>query len=265
MWDLNSRPGRALASCLGGARQRLMQPGRCLLTAIVVAFGTERVSANFSESEGQKIFPETANGVQSLLVSTADLVLKSQAFLITTNLLLTGLFSLTVLRLFRDQFERLSQAVAFSAFVVAHSVFLETTAEWLYVTIRYLNAGPSTGLPTNVSVVVTVVYVVIATVSTLEEGLRAPIAVIRGGRLAGEGRFIRGDDVHTLVKEAVIHDQPLLASLLVEFAGRSHGHRHVVLGKHLEESARNFSYPCLSCEGRRNSYGCYRYWVPGND
>jgi len=157
-----------------------MQPGRCLLTAIVVAFGTERaftrlgtrtpyderVSANFSESEGQKISLETANGVQSLLVSTADLVLESQAFLIATNLLLTGLFSLTVLRLFRDQFERLSQAVAFSAFVVAHSVFLETTAEWLYVTIRYLNAGPSTGLPTNVSVVVTVVYVVIATVST---------------------------------------------------------------------------------------------------
>ena len=179
----------ALASYLGGARQRLMHPGRYLLAAILVAFGIkqvftwlgmrepydEQVSASFSESGAQEASPkttspETASEIQSLVVSTADLVFGSQWFLIATNLLLTVLLGLTAWRLFRDQFERLPQAVAFSAFVVAHTVFLETAAEVLYVPIRYLNAGPSAGLPTNASVVFTTVYVVIATVSTFGGG-----------------------------------------------------------------------------------------------
>jgi len=184
---LSVRPGQALASYLGGARQRLMHPGRYLLAAIVVAFGTkqvftwlgmrtpydERVPAGFKESGAQEASPETAKEIQSLVVSTADLVLESQWFLVATNLLLTVLFGLIVWRLFRDQFERLSQAVAFSTFVVAHTVFLETAAEVLYVPIRYLNDGPASGLPTNAMVAITTIYVVIATVSAFGGGWKS--------------------------------------------------------------------------------------------
>ena len=184
MRALSVHPGRALASYLGGARQRLMHPGRYLLAAIVVAFGSkqvftwlgmrtpydERVSAGFAASGAQEASPETTSEIQPLVVSMADLVLESQWFLITTNLLLTVLLGLTIWRLFRGQFDRLPQAVAFSAFIVAHTVFLETAAEVLYVPIRYLNVGPSAGLPTNASVAVTTVYVVIATVSTFGGG-----------------------------------------------------------------------------------------------
>ncbi|WP_158705134.1 DUF3667 domain-containing protein [Salinibacter altiplanensis] len=186
---LSVHPGQALASYLGGARQRLMHPGRYLLAAIVVAFGTrqvftwlgmreaydERVSASFSESGAEETSskttsPEMANEIQSLMVSMADLVLESQWFLIATNLLLAVLLGLTAWRLFRDQFERLPQAVAFSAFVVAHTVFLETAAEALYVPFRYLSAGPAAGLSVDIAALITTVYVVIATVSTFGGG-----------------------------------------------------------------------------------------------
>jgi hypothetical protein len=43
LWALTARPGHALSRYIGGARQRLMHPGRYLLAAIVVAFGTRQV------------------------------------------------------------------------------------------------------------------------------------------------------------------------------------------------------------------------------
>lgn len=187
MWALTRRPGQALSRYLNGARQRLMHPGRYLLAAIVVAFGAdriftwfgmrtpydERVSEGITRTEASEIAPETAAQIQSLLVSTADRVMESQAFLIATNLLLTGFLSLTIWRLFRRHFEHGAQAVAFSAFVVGHTVFLGTAAEILYTPAAYLNGGPSTGLPTNATIIITAVYVVIVTAGTFDGGWRS--------------------------------------------------------------------------------------------
>jgi len=187
MWTLTIRPGEALSHYLGGARQRLMHPGRYLLASIVVAFGTdraftwlgmrtpydERVSANITETESSEVAPETTTEIQSLLVWAADRVMESQAFLIGTNLLLTGFLSLTIWRLFRSHSERGAQAVAFSAFVVGHTVFLRSAAELLYIPADYITAGPSSGLPTNGTIVITAVYVVVVTTGTFGGGWKS--------------------------------------------------------------------------------------------
>jgi hypothetical protein len=172
LWGLTARPGHVLARYIGGARQRLMHPGRYLLAAIVVAFGTrqvftwlgirqpydERISTNLSDEETAEVTPETAGEIQSLLVSTANRVIESQGFLIATNLLLAGLLSLTIWRLFRSHFERGVQAVAFSAFLVAHTTFLETAAKLLYMPGAYVRSGPSPGLSMDISLAIIVVY-----------------------------------------------------------------------------------------------------------
>ncbi|MFB6230831.1 MAG: DUF3667 domain-containing protein [Salinibacter sp.] len=200
LWALTARPGHVLARYLNGARQRLMHPGRYLLAAIVVAFGTrqvftwlglrnpygERVSANLSRKEAARVDPETASEIQSLLASTANRVIESQSFLIATNLLLTGLLSLTIWRLFRNHFERGAQAVAFSAFLVAHTTFLETAAKLLYVPVAQVNAGPSADLPISVSVAIAAVYVGVVVPRTFGEGWKS---VVKGLLALGWAAF----------------------------------------------------------------------------
>jgi len=120
-----------------------MHPGCYLLAVIVVAFTAKQVftwlgarppydeliSESFSMSGSTTVSSETAGEIGSMLTLAADRVVESQAFLVATNLLLTGLLSLSVWRLFRGRFEWGSQAVAFSAFVVAHTAFLETAGD----------------------------------------------------------------------------------------------------------------------------------------
>ncbi|MFB6280232.1 MAG: DUF3667 domain-containing protein [Salinibacter sp.] len=187
LWALTARPGQALARYLNGARQRLMHPGRYLLAAIVVAFGTrqiftglgmrqpydERISTNLSDEETAEVDPETASEIQSLLVSTVDRVIESQGFLIATNLLLAGLLSLTIWRLFRGDFERGVQAVAFSAFLVAHTTFLETAAKLLYVLVAQVNSSLPTDLPTSVPLGIIAVYMGIVALRTFGEGWKS--------------------------------------------------------------------------------------------
>ncbi|MBB4060261.1 hypothetical protein GGP80_002093 [Salinibacter ruber] len=183
---LTARPGVALSRYLGGARQDLMHPGRYLLASIVVAFGTdrvftwigmrtpydERVSGSVTEPESSKADPAT-DELQSLLTWAAERVLESQVFLIAGYLLLTGFLSLTIWRLFRSHFQRGAQAVAFSALVVGHTVFLSTVAELLYFPADYLRAGPTSGLPANALVVITAVYVTLVTTRTFGGGWKS--------------------------------------------------------------------------------------------
>jgi hypothetical protein len=164
-----------------------MHPGRYLLASIVVAFGTdrvftwlgmrtpygERVSEGITETESSGVAPGTTAEIQSLLVWAADRVMESQAFLIATNLVLAGFLSLTVWRLFRRHFERGAQSVAFSAFVVGHTVFLTSAAELLYIPADYLSAGPSSGLPTSATIVITAVYVVAVATGTFGGGWKS--------------------------------------------------------------------------------------------
>lgn len=189
LWGLTARPGHVLARYIGGARQRLMHPGRYLLAAIVVAFGTrqvftwlgirqpydERISTNLSDEETAEVTPETAGEIQSLLVSTANRVIESQGFLIATNLLLAGLLSLTIWRLFRSHFERGVQAVAFSAFLVAHTTFLETAAKLLYMPGAYVRSGPSPGLSMDISLAIIVVYMGVVTLRTFGGGWKSAV------------------------------------------------------------------------------------------
>jgi hypothetical protein len=186
MWALTARPGVALSRYLSGARQGLMHPGRYLLASIVVAFGTdraftwlgmrtpydERVSGFVTETESSEVEP-VADEVQSLVTWAAERVLESQVFLIAGYLLLTGFLSLTIWRLFRRHFQRGTQAVAFSALVVGHTVFLSTVAELLYFPADYLRAGPTSGLPTKALVVITAVYVAFVTTRTFGGGWKS--------------------------------------------------------------------------------------------
>ncbi|MCS3616890.1 DUF3667 domain-containing protein [Salinibacter ruber] len=187
MWALTARPGVALSRYLGGARQDLMHPGRYLLASIVVAFGTdraftwigmrtpydERVSGSVTETESSEVDPGPADEVQSLVTWAAERVLESQVFLSVGYLLLTGFLSLTIWRLFRSYFQRGAQAVAFSALVVGHTVFLSTVAELFYFPIDYLRAGPSSGLPANALVVITAVYVTFVATRTFGGGWKS--------------------------------------------------------------------------------------------
>jgi hypothetical protein len=109
------------------------------------------------------------------LVSTADRVIESQGFLIATNLLLAGLLSLTIWRVFRRHFERGVQAVAFSAFLVAHTTFLETAAELLYMPAAYVRWGPSAGLSADISLIITVVYMGVVALKTFGGGWRSAV------------------------------------------------------------------------------------------
>ncbi len=199
MWALTTRPGEALSRYLGGARQGLMHPGRYLLASIVVAFGTDRaltwigMRTPYDERISEGITPETADQIRSLLVTAADQVMESQAFLVTTNLLFTGFLSLTVWRLFRCYFERGAQASAFSAFVVGHTVFLGTAAELLYTPAAYLNTGPSSGLPTNGTIVITVVYVVFVAIGTFGGGWKSGLkGLLATGWAAFEQALVLG-------------------------------------------------------------------------
>jgi hypothetical protein len=199
MWALTVRPGVALSRYLGGARQGLMHPGRYLLASIVVAFGTDRaltwigMRAPYDERISEGITPETADQIRSLLVTAADQVMESQAFLVTTNLLFTGFLSLTVWRLFRRYFQRGAQASAFSALVVGHTVFLRTAAELLYMPVTYLSSGPSSGLPGKITFVIIAVYVVIATTGTFGGGWKSGLkGLLAAGWAAFEQALVLG-------------------------------------------------------------------------
>lgn len=184
---------------LGGARQSLMHPGRYLLASIVVAFGTDRaftwigMRTPYDERISEGITPETADQIRSLLVTAADQVMESQAFLVTTNLLFTGFLSLTVWRLFRRHFQRGAQASAFSALVVGHTVFLRTAAELLYMPVTYLSSGPSSGLPGKITFVIIAVYVVIATTGTFGGGWKSGLkGLLAAGWAAFEQALVLG-------------------------------------------------------------------------
>jgi hypothetical protein len=106
---------------------------------------------------------------------TLPIQCSGQGFLIATNLLLAGLLSLTIWRLFRSHFERGVQAVAFSAFLVAHTTFLETAAKLLYVPVALVNSSPSTDLPTSASFGLIAVYTGIVALRTFGGGWKSVV------------------------------------------------------------------------------------------
>ncbi|WP_263788106.1 DUF3667 domain-containing protein [Salinibacter grassmerensis] len=170
---LTVRPGPALSRYLSGARRHLMHPGRYLLASIVVAFATEQAlvwlgvqeayGRQFSVTSSGETAGETVGEGASLLVAAAGRIFGSQAYLIGSGLLPTGLFALAAWRLFRDRFTWGAQAVSFSAFLVAHATFLETAATLLCAPAAELSARPEGGLPLKVSLLITAVYFTVAT------------------------------------------------------------------------------------------------------
>ncbi len=90
-----------------------------------------------------------------------------------TPLLLAGLLSLTVWRLFRPRFEREAQAVAFSVFTVAHAVFLTTALRCLYVPAAYAGSEKAVAPPSLLVYGTTATYISIAVSRALGGGLKA--------------------------------------------------------------------------------------------
>lgn len=133
----------------------------------------ERVSGTVTESASPELDPEVTGGIQSVLVSTAEQVVESQGFLVGSYLVLSGLLSLTVWRLFQSQFEQGAQAVAFSVFTVAHTVFLVTAARLLYVPTAYLSSGQAAGFPSALTYGITAAYVGIVFPWALGGGVKA--------------------------------------------------------------------------------------------
>ncbi|WP_263809787.1 hypothetical protein [Salinibacter pepae] len=83
--------------------------------------------------------------------------------------------------------------MAFSALVVGHTVFLGTAAELLYMPAAYLNTGPSSGLPTNATIVITAVYVVFVAIGTFGGGWKSGLkGLLATGWAAFEQALVLG-------------------------------------------------------------------------
>ncbi|MBB4090558.1 hypothetical protein GGP66_002179 [Salinibacter ruber] len=104
-----------------------------------------------------------------------------------THLLLAGLLSLTVWRLFRPRFERGAQAVAFSVFTVAHAVFLTTALRCLYVPTAYAGSGKAVATPSLLVYGTTATYISIAVSRALGGGLKAAAKGLFGPLLGSLG------------------------------------------------------------------------------
>jgi hypothetical protein len=136
-----------------------MNPGRYLLAAIVVHYGTTRVLTGLGMREGtaqrlsagrRAVEADAADAtgaagqiltLLSELAGDLQVALTSQTYHIVSSLGLALLLALTARQLFRARLGRGAQALTFSFFVVGQAVFLETALWAAYVPGAYLWTG----------------------------------------------------------------------------------------------------------------------------
>ncbi|MFB6249929.1 MAG: hypothetical protein ABEL97_15315 [Salinibacter sp.] len=185
------RPGEALRQHLGAGPRPLMNPGRYLLTAIVVNFGTvraltwlgmregaaQRLSDEMTEAEAKAAQAGAAEeqvlSILSKLTGDLQVAFTSQTYYVASSLLLAAILALAVWRLFGEQIDRGAQALAFSFFTVGQAVFLETVLWATYVPVARLATGAPARLDSSVGGVVPILYVTAATWRTFGPGWRA--------------------------------------------------------------------------------------------
>lgn len=105
------RPGTALQAYLSGARGCPISPGRYLLVAVVICYGVDQAltwiggRASLSDQASGRVSEGTSALIREVRVA-AWRVFGSQGARIAVNLLLVGLRSLVLWRLFRTKLDR---------------------------------------------------------------------------------------------------------------------------------------------------------------
>lgn len=129
---LTLRPGRALTDYLGGARARLLSPGRYLLAAVILQYTANKiliwVGAQVPAGESS-----TAGGVPTVLRFA-----NTQEGVLLSTLVLAGLIALLFRRLFGKKLGRGADATILSSFLVGHAVLLDTAVRAVWVPLAWL-------------------------------------------------------------------------------------------------------------------------------
>lgn len=182
---LTLRPGPALRRYLGAGPRLLMTPGRYLLAAIVVSFGSIRaltwlgVRAPPGEdlsATGDLDETQSGTGAEQMADLTTHLVevlrgmFASQTYHVASSIVLTGFLALLLWRLFRGSLRRGAQAVALAGFVVGHAVFLEAAVRLVSLPAVYVVSGTATRLSPTVPIGIGVVCAAVAAWATVGSG-----------------------------------------------------------------------------------------------
>jgi len=157
---LTLRPGKVLRQYLSGVRAGLASPGRYLLAAIVVDVIGERflawigaTEAAWSDSESTSTTSggaETAEGFDEVIDMAReqlDIIFVGPQARIFGALLVTGLFTVLLYRLFQDTFGRMGEALAVASFLVAHMLFLGRAVDLLHTPLASLYVGHPVDTP----------------------------------------------------------------------------------------------------------------------
>lgn len=160
---LTLRPGTALRTYLRGAHDRLMSPGRYLLAAVVLCYGVDRgltwVGVRAPLSSQAPTPSDDAPAVIGEVQQVAWRVFESQGARVAVNLVLAGLFALTLWRLLGDELRRGAEALALGAFLVGHTVLLETAVKLVYAPAVYVSTGQPAELAYGLYLGLTTAYV----------------------------------------------------------------------------------------------------------
>ena len=165
---LTVRPGEVLRRYLGGVRAGLISPGRYLLAAVVVNFGTEqflvwigasppsppRGDSETSpppggpEASSTGADPTSAEAAEGFEKAARMVVEQFAAYRsygqIIAALVLASLLAVLLYRLF--EIDRVGEALAVASFLVAHGYVLDAGANLLYVgAVSSYTAGPAEG------------------------------------------------------------------------------------------------------------------------
>lgn len=186
---LTVRPGTVLRQYLRGVRKGLASPGRYLLAAIVVSVGVDRVLAwsgadphpfevdvtNGSSANGGAKSGEGLDATLNAAFKAMDFVLEGSQGRIVGYLLLTGLLALLLYRLFEDQLNRRSEALAVGTFLIGHLVFLTGGARLLYKLPASLYTGHPVDNPILLSLAILGGYAGFASYGCFGPGWRAAL------------------------------------------------------------------------------------------
>lgn len=177
------RPGTALQAYLSGARGCPISPGRYLLVAVVICYGVDQAltwiggRASLSDQASGRVSEGTSALIREVRVA-AWRVFGSQGARIAVNLLLVGLRSLVLWRLFRTKLDRGAEVLTLGGFLIGHAVLPEAAAKVVYAPLVYLGTGrrPNTRI-----------CCIRASALRMSDGSRTGVGVLgRTGKVPGE-------------------------------------------------------------------------------
>lgn len=164
---LTLRPAAVLRRYLRGARAGLVSPGRYLLAALVISYGTlwVLVWAGFLQTPGSYLdsaaLSEADQQAVRVFAEAIPRVYQSQWFHIGITLVTAGLFALILRRLFDEELRSGAEALASSAFLVGHATMLGTGVLLVSVPPLSLALGRPVAITTQsgIALLVAVLYV----------------------------------------------------------------------------------------------------------